>query len=750
MRPRLNRFFAFHLCLWGFLLSPIYSDTARANSANSVAGADSASANFANTINTIEASNNSRENLPTSDIASLKSLLLSLDLSSQNFKQNSKQNSKKSSPQTPQKHQMPTSYQTPKDYQKHWRALLHYGKRRSSIPKKSPFFLSKKGYKNPQDEYISTINALFDEIESSGKIAESSLDSGAHFDANLDSGAVLDSGVRKSNESIICKYPARMDFIATMLQDIASQSASENAPSDANKTPEKSHENPANPANLAKLFTSLTDNTHCEGLQEFLSIVPIDEITLEFAAESDMYPGSSMGHVYLHLQGIMRDDIQREFEGASFSRKKGDVQEYGMSYYALMSDFFNPLDYARAMVGNLKGHYVLSPYENLKIEYLQNQKRTLYRFALKATPVQKRHFALHLWELRDRQIHYSFITHNCTDGIEEILGVLDSKNFYAPKVLGVSKPFITPAEYLQHLDKQGQIASKEIMLAERKRSFAARFGYNDVLHSRKGSKLSFGYEFPNQIYLNFAPIYSDIKNANNAYKEHIESRLASIELRVAWRGGYGGVDRRGLDSVGLGFGDSRASLDSSVADSGDLDSSVRVFVPKIELMHLFSIADFARTKTLSKLISIRLESNLYEHTSAQNFSSFLNHSTRLFPSIEFGLGFGAYANKLAFFALPSIGYRYEIIHNPYAMLKIGAIAQLGRVRAVVDHSVYYDMIGNNRGYDNKLGVFVGVNVYKQVDIFVDSGAYWSVFDNAKIAYNRAHTWSIKGGISVNF
>lgn len=109
------------------------------------------------------------------------------------------------------------------------------------------------------------------------------------------------------------------------------------------------------------------------------------------------------------------------------------------------------------------------------------------------------------------------------------------------------------------------------------KKFVQKFGSNDILSTRKSSKISFGLTHQGgsfrQGFLYFAPIYSDIKNANNAYKELIESRLASLELRFA-----------GLDEV----------------------DKFKVFLHKIELLHLFSVADTLRTNSLSKLISLRL------------------------------------------------------------------------------------------------------------------------------------------------
>lgn len=574
-----------------------------------------------------------------------------------------------------------------------WHALLHYGKTRSHIHKKSSFFLHKNGYKDPKSEYLATIEEFFKDITQDSIESKIPQNKNHKNKQNLESKPLADSAV--------CRYPARMKLIYNALKQKAFIDSKSNSKLDSN----------------LKTFENLINLESCKDLQDFLKIVPLDEIFIEFAGESNVYPGSSMGHIYLHFRGEMQNDVELDFEGNRLVRKAGDLQEYSMSYYAILSEFFNPIDYMRAIIGNLTGYYALEPYENLHKKYLVDQKRNIYRFSLQATKEQKQLFALHLWELKDKQIYYSFITHNCTNGIEEILGVLDSRNFYHSL-----KPFTTPAEFIKHLHQNNQITLQEILPAKNKIPFINHYGHNDILRSFKASKLTLGYTHKNQAFLSFAPIYSDIKSTDSSYYEYIESRIFAFEVGLA-------VDSK---------------------DLAPKDSQTHIFVPKLELTHLYSILDFYRTKTLSKLISFRLESNLYEYESNGYFQGSLNHSTRLFPTIDLGAGFGAYLGRFAFFALPFVGYRYEIIHNPYLALKTGIIARLPKTRVILDSNMFYDFIGNNRGYDMKLNLFVGINLYKQLDLFVESSVFWNLFSNTHLFYEKSNLWNLCSGISINF
>lgn len=575
-------------------------------------------------------------------------------------------------------------YENPK-----WLALLHYENGKSRVQKGSKFFLAKNGHKNAKDEYVATIERFFDELErhkiqNLKDTKQGKQDEIQGTNAQTSAQKLNSKDSAKLENSVLCKYPARLYFIAQNLND--------------------------------ESFNALIDTGKCEGLNEFLQLVPLDELGLEFAAESEIYPGSAMGHIFLHLRGQTKQDFNATANGETLVRKKGDKQDYAMSYFAMMSEFFNPLDYVGALSGTLKGFYALNPYENAELDYLENEQRSLYIYKVRANAAQLRLFALHLWELKDKQISYNFITHNCTDGIESILALLDSGFAYKRP-----KPFITPTEYIRHLVKADKIEFSELKTPPNKQKFVQEFGSNDILSTRKSSKISFGLTHFNgsarQGFLYFAPIYSDIKNANNAYKELIESRLASLELRFA-----------GLDK----------------------DDKFKVFLHKIELLHLFSVADTLRTKSLSKLISLRFEPNLYTKGANKSFKGEQNERTRLFPTLDLGLGVGAYAGAFSFYALGDLGYRYELIHNPFVSLKSGVVASFEGFKFIGEYQIYYDLNDNNRGFDSKISLFAGLNAFKEFDIFAEFNAFHQLFNPRKIFYEKGQSVKFRLGASLNF
>ena len=509
----------------------------------------------------------------------------------------------------------------------------------SNNPNIQNFYLYEDSF-DPKLEYLATIEALFDDI-------------------------------KHNKQNIICQYPARMYFIYSHIKD--------------------------------PLFKKLIDTSECKDLNDFLNIVPIDELYLQFAAESEIYPGSSMGHIFLHLKGMVKNDFDTKLGNENLNIKKGDIQEYSIGYFANLSRIFNPLDYFRALFGYLDGFYMLHPYINAEFDYLQNEQRSIYIFKIHTKQLDL--FALHLYELKDKKLPYNFINYNCTGGIMNILAILDDGFIFDTK-----KHFITPLEYIRYLQKNDKIAILDIKTPPKKQNFISQYGHNEILNARNASKLSLTIS-KDQASLYFAPIYSDIKNVDDSYKELIESRMFSMKLGIE-----------------------------------DND----IFIDKIELIRLFSIADIFKTSNFSKLISIDLESNLYNYDKNRIFSSDSNHSNRLFPTIKIGFGMGYYLYKFSFYSMLNLGYRYEIIDNPFASFNIGVIASFSKVKFISDYQIFYDFKANNRGYDSKLSLYTGFNILNQQDLFIEFNSYNNIFKNKKISYEKNKSHSLKIGYSINF
>ena len=248
----------------------------------------------------------------------------------------------------------------------------------------------------------------------------------------------------------------------------------------------------------------------------------------------------------------------------------------------------------------------------------------------------------------------------------------------------------------------------------------------------------------------------DLEKSRNsrARSSNEGSSVGGVNLNLNSILANGGVNS-GLNSSGsVNFNANSGSAGGfNAVNSGSASENsrkVKFFVHKIELLHLFSVADTFRTGNFSKLISIKFEPNLYQKVGQRAYSEAFNEDTRLFPTVDLGLGLGGYAGDFGFYALGDLGYRYEFIHNAYAGLKSGVVANFRRLRLLASYNLFYDFYDNNRGYDSQISLFAGLNAFKQVDIFAEFNAFHQLFNTRKIFYEKKQSVNFKVGVSVNF
>ncbi len=537
---------------------------------------------------------------------------------------------------------------------KQWHSLLHYEKNKSLINKKSHFFISPKGYIEPLAEYNAFIySILLEELHTLYRVKNQSYN---------------------DDKSLICQYPARLNFIATQLEGVE-----------------------------RKQLLDYINTKQCIGLQTFYDRASFNSISLEFAGESDINPNSAMGHIYLSTQESFHAD-----------------KAYTISFFATTNLGFNPINYIRVFIGGVGGYVVLMPAKSTREEYLDDEKRTLYRFKLLLNTHQKQILQQHLWELKDKEIHYKFITYNCNTAMRKILGVANiAFDIRSKKILQ------TPTEYLSLLHKQGLITQQDITLPQKKQDFVKQHGENNVLDTKKNSRLSFSHTgftpfitpTNHHLQIEFNPIYIDGRNADTAYKEFMEAKLAAF--------------------------------------SGGLDvMKLHPYINKLELLRLKSVLDIAQTRSFSKLMNISFESNLYQPDNLGGFLALANTSSHIMPTIEFGLGIGKYTKHTRWYILPRIGYRYDIIHNVYVGFEGGVITSFKwhdyDFKGILNYTYFYDFMGNNRGYDGMLYAYFGMAVLKNIDIFIESKYYHTLIQTNKIPYEATQLLQYNTGIAWYF
>lgn len=547
---------------------------------------------------------------------------------------------------------------------KQWRALLHYEGNKSLINKTSKFFISKEGYKNPIAEYNAFIHTiLLQELN-----------------------ALYRSKKQSYNDdlSLLCQYPARLTFIATQLYGLERKQM------------------------LTHIYAK-----KCIGLRMFRENVDFSSIALEFAGESNGMLHSAMGHIYLTAQ---HTKTKNKYDMENLSKA------YSISFFATTNSSLNPINYIRVFTSGIKGAVVLMSAKIVRQEYLDDEERSLYSFKPLLSEYEKKLLRQHLWELKGKEIHYKFITYNCNTAIRKILGVANPLFDIHSK-----KPFQTPTEYLSLLHKNGLIEQEGIMLPPKRRAFVEQYGPNNVFDTKKNSRISLSYagfmqiDNPQKQYHNmqfeFSPIYIDGRNADSAYKEFMESKLAAL-------------------SGGFDF------------------TSLRPYIQKLELLRLKSVLDLPKTHSFSKFFNISFEGNLYQPNHKGGFLALPNSSSHIMPTIEIGAGIGKYTECTRWYILPRIGYRYDIINNIYMGFEGGMITSFRLYnhdfKGIFNYTYLYDFIANNRGYDGMLYAYFGMAIQKNIDMFIESRYYQMWLNSNKIPYESTQFLQYNMGIAFNF
>ena len=398
----------------------------------------------------------------------------------------------------------------------------------------------------------------------------------------------------------------------------------------------------------------------CSEYETFNQNVPIDYVEIGFASENNKSPVSMMGHAFLVLTGT-RNNIERRHVFA-YSANITNV-----SMFSLVID---------GLFMGLNGAYVLKPYRNYSQFYLQQEQRSIWKFKLDLNQQQIAKLKKHLWELKQHNIKYSLLFHNCNTATVSLLKVADSN--LKPDDYGL---FLTPVEYIQQISDSGRVSDVSFDPTKQSAKVVSKYGLNYVLNANKPTKISLGYKYTNKnkgLAFRLSPIYQDIYDVTNAYFDILESKMLDVQFDY-------------LFNKGLVFND-------------------------IALIKLRSITDTLLTRSPTKHINLSFTNTPF------------NDTTKLYPVAELGLGFGLHNNLFKFYVTPILGYQYRNESVVYVKPEIGIISQIkDKARVVISYNPYLNIIGNQNKYDYIAG-YIGYKVLKDLELYTETNYYYN-FDN---------------------
>ena len=253
---------------------------------------------------------------------------------------------------------------------RYWLLLLHFNKNISEIDSKD-FFINSDGKSSPKKELFSTINGFI------------------------------------KNNSLVCKYPARFEFLDQKL-------------------------------NISKYIKKPI----CKDLDNFLNrFEPIDSLVMSFPFSYLNSPASMYGHTLLRVD----------------SKTKSSLLSYSINYAAslpLIKD--NAILYVfKGLFGGYEGRYFIVPYYEKLKEYLDIEKRDIFEYKLNLNLKEIRRMLLHLYELQNTYSDYFFFDENCSYNLLGLIEIarpsVNLKKYFSTQVI--------PLDTVRALKEEGLISS---------------------------------------------------------------------------------------------------------------------------------------------------------------------------------------------------------------------------------------------------------------------------------------------------
>lgn len=413
----------------------------------------------------------------------------------------------------------------------------------------------------------------------------------------------------------------------------------------------------------------LNSNTENWDFEEFKKKVPADNIYLVFASENNHSPSSMMGHLFIKISG-------------------NNGTEHAITFTALVSDKEPFKFYFKALTSNLSGGFILNPYKNIASRYLSEENRSLWEFEITLTEEEKELFLLHLWELKEIQTKYKFITYNCATATVDLLKTAKDKDF-----LNSAKPFNTPIDYLKEFDRLNLI-SKINLLPTKLYSEKMKKHKLNILDADKSSSFSISYGKLTEDFLEFqfTPIYQNLIEPSMAYYDDLETKLFDI------------------------------TADYTI-------NTNKLFIKKIDLIKLQSILDCkygGLKNNISKYFSISFENSLGDTT------------TNLNPAINYGMGVAySFSNgKIVPYFMPRTGYRYRDINNFFCVPQIGIVIKpIPQLKIISTYNKYFDSYKNNRGFSSELSLQLGFKIKENNTLLISYSEYTDTNIDTKNIFN---------------
>lgn len=498
-----------------------------------------------------------------------------------------------------------------------WKSLIHFNNDKASI-NDNKFLLSYNDF-SPKNELISTLHKF------------------------------------KKNNSYICKFPARYEFIKN------------NIPNYKIKKPK------------------------CKELNKYLELTNLESLDLVFVSENIKSPSSMMGHVFFKLN--------------SYKDTKSNRKINAISFYTILQSLNLPVIIYESTIKGMKGYFVLKPYKKQIFTYTNIEERNVWEYNLKLSEENKKLIYYHFWELKDIDITYYFTKFNCATLVDEILSITYKENvknktdFWTTPLDVVKK-----ANYNRIIKNGTMIPSLEwnLYMLEKKIDEKAKDRLLKLINEDNYPKLKYLYESNSITFLEKKLVYYyvrykylKLRNMNlSSYKKYIQLFKKKEEYDIDVSSYKNPLYRNNESQLSISYNkdsnkDNSKELSILLAGNTIMDYDRTSFgenvlqIGKISLelddnislkeIVFYNMKSYLPMTSIQKVVSKEIDISYSEKenfkVSAGLGASFLLHNDVLnYNMIEIGLN--SSKGDLATFIKPKIGYTIHEIFNLKTIMEL--------------------------------------------------------------------------------
>lgn len=234
-------------------------------------------------------------------------------------------------------------------------------------------------------------------------------DSAAELDAMLVALAGEISAPKPDGESVVCRFPARVNWLSDTLDiDVSSL------------------------------------NTTCPEFDAWLAKLNPESLSVMFAQEYLDNPLSAFAHTLLRIDSPISAANPSQIQHAYALNDTVDGNsDDSFVIYAI-----------KALSGGYDNIIEIDPYPEKLAKYLQEDERDAWTYRLDLTPSEVRQIMNHVWETKDLFLPYYFTTDNCASEILRLIDVVRPNQ----QLLSQLPYAVIPSDVVQLLNKENLLA----------------------------------------------------------------------------------------------------------------------------------------------------------------------------------------------------------------------------------------------------------------------------------------------------